>query len=289
MLPVEFDYVAPESLEVAAKLLKDQAGALILAGSHSLIAEIKQGNLTPALLVDLRKITNLQGIDSLDSILKISAMTTYAQVIASVEIQENYPALAEAAKNIGDAQIRNLQTIGDVFAYRDLACDFTAVALALEVTFSTLDVEVSHTLEADKFIQTLFQNNWQPSEIVTSINLPAHITGTGSAYQAFKHPATGYTLCGIAGLIEINNGIVSKCRIAVTGATPHAVRLTQLEAAMQGKAPTTANIAEAAKLAGEGVNNILTDPYASAEYRRHLMEVISKRTLTQAIERTGTV
>ncbi|MDZ7958795.1 MAG: FAD binding domain-containing protein [Aulosira sp. DedQUE10] len=291
MLPVQFDYVAPESLEVAVKLLKDNAGALILAGSHSLIAEMKRGSISPSLLVDLGKISSLRGINRQpDNILQISAMTTYAQVAASQEIQENYPALLEAINNIGDAQIRNWQTIGDVFAYRDIACDLTAVALALEVTFNTLDPDGSHQIEADKFIAASFQSNWQLKEIVTSINLPFDVSGTASAYQAFKHPATGYTLCGIAAAVgQINNGIVGKCRVAVTGATPYAVRLTQVEAAIEGKAATAENIAAASRLAKESVNSLVSDRYASAEYRAHLMEVNTKRTLSRALERIGIV
>lgn len=291
MLPVQFDYAAPESLEVAVKLLKDNAEAVILAGSHSLIAEMKRGSVSPSLLVDLGKISSLRGINhQIGNILQINAMTTYAQVAAAREIQENYPALFEAVNNIGDAQIRNWQTIGDIFAYRDLACDFTAVALVLEASFNTLDTEGSHQIEAAQLIAKSFQSNWQSKEIVTSINLPSDSSRTGSAYQAFKHPATGYTLCGIATAVgQINNGIVGKCRVAVTGATPHAVRLTQVESAIEGKAPTAENIAAASKLAKVSVGSLLSDRYASAEYRAHIMEVNTKRTLTCALERAGIV
>lgn len=291
MLPVQFDYVAPESLEAAVKFLKDNAEALILAGSHSLIAEMKRGSISPSHLVDLGKIRSLRGINHQPgNILQINAMTTYAQVAASREIQENYPALFEAINNIGDAQIRNWQTIGDIFAYRDLACDFTAVALALEATFNTLDTEGSHEIEAAPLIAKAYQNNWQLKEIVTAINLPTDASTKGSAYQSFKHPATGYTLCGIAVAVgEINNGIVGKCHVAVTGATPYAVRLTAVEAAIEGKAPTAENIAAASTLAKASVDSILGDRYASAEYRAHLMEVNIKRTLIRALERVGIV
>ena len=287
MLSVEFDYLAPENLEIAVALLKNQPDSVILAGSYSLISEMKQGNIAPSRLVDLRKISSLKGINFLDAVLKINAMTTYGEVLASLDIKKQYPALF--AKNIGDPQIRNVQSIGDIFAYRDLACDLTAVALAMEATFETIYPEGSHTIEAEELIKVSFQNNWQPKEIITSINLPIQIGGTGSAYQAFKHPATGYTLCGVAALAGVNNGIINKCRIALTGATPYAVRLTEVEAAMEGKAPTEANIEAGATLAQESVNTIIGDRYASAEYRAHLMEVIAKRTLMSAIERAGVI
>ncbi|NET00370.1 MAG: xanthine dehydrogenase family protein subunit M [Sphaerospermopsis sp. SIO1G2] len=283
MLPVQFDYAAPENLDTAVKLLKEKSDAVVLAGSHSLIAEMKQGHIAPSFLVDLSKISELQGINTVEKSLEINAMTTYAQILAFPEIQTNYPALAEVTKSIGDPQIRNQQAIGDVFAYRDLACDLPAASLVLEGSFSTLDTDGSQTHTAAEFIKFCFQENWQPAKIVTSVNFPAPVSGTGSAYQAFKHPATGYTLCGIAALVVFTNGTVSKCRVAVTGATPYPVRLIQVEAALEGKVPTAENITAATKLAGNDVGEILGDRYASAEYRRHLMEVISKRTLIQAV------
>ncbi len=288
MLPVEFEYAAPDNLDTAVRLLKEKFDVVVLAGSHSLIAEIKQGHLSPSFLVDLRKISELQGINTADSSLTINAMTTYNQVLASPEVGTNYLAVTEATQCVGDPQIRNQQTIGDVFAYRDLACDLPAVALVLEATFNTVDPEGSKTHTTEELIKFCFEENWQPAKIITSINFPASVTGTGSAYQAFKHPATGYTLCGIAALVVVSNGTVSKCRVAVTGATPYPVRLTQVETALEGKEATSENIIAAAKLAGNSVDQILGDRYASSEYRRHLMEVISKRTLNEAVNRTNT-
>jgi aerobic carbon-monoxide dehydrogenase medium subunit len=289
MIPVQFEYAAPASLEAAVKLLRDNAGALILSGSHSLIAEMKQGNISPSQLIDLSKIDGLRGIKfQADGILRVNVLTTCAQLAGSGEIQGKYSALGEAAIGIGDAQIRNWQTIGDVFAYRDLTSDLPAIALVFDAVFNTLDTEGNHAVKAEEFIAASFSNNWQSREIVTSIDFPPHVSGSGSAYQAFKHPASNHTLCGVAALVQReSNGTVSKCRVAVTGATPRALRLIQVEAAMEGKVLSPENIAAAAKLAGEGVNAIASDRYASAEYRYHLMEVLAKRTVSLALERSS--
>ncbi|MDV2993779.1 MAG: Carbon monoxide dehydrogenase medium chain [Chroococcidiopsis sp. SAG 2025] len=298
MIPVQFDYAAPATLEAAANLLKENNGAQILAGGHSLLREMKLGRVSPLLLVDLGKIQGLQGIGlnrDPNGVVQIGVMTTYAQTANAFKVKEKYRALAEAASSIGDAQIRNWGRIGDIFAYHDLACDLPAAALVLEATFNTIAPSSHRAILAEEFINASFNIGLEPGEIVTSIDLPPYVTGTNSAYEKFQHPASGYTICGIASLIRrSSSGIVSKCRVAVTGAHTHAIRLRQVEAALEGKAPTTKNIAAAANLATESVSisqeaskvlNSLSNNYISAEYRTHLMGVLTARSLTRATER----
>ncbi len=297
MIPVQFDYAAPASLEEAVKLLKNDERAQILAGSHSLIASLKQGRACPPLLIDLLKIPSLSGIRcEANGLLQIDAMTTLDQVAASREVQENFPALAEAAHSVGDAQIRNWQRTGDLFAYRDLACDLPAVALVLEATFQTVGVSGHHAMGAEELLRLAVESQWILQEIVSSIDFPPCVSWTGTAYQSLRHPASALAICGVAALVEpsANQVSVSKCRVAVTGALSYPIRLPQVEAAMEGKAPTAENIAAAAKLAAENVTTavaareeltILGDLYASAEYRTHLSIVLTKRTLTEATKR----
>src|SRR3712207_2057987 len=117
MIPVQFDYIAPNSLEEAVKLLSQNVGAHILAGGHSLMTKIKLHRMTPSLLVDLRKLQALRGIGRREkAVLRIGAMTTCAEIAASEEVRNNYHALAEAALSIVDPQVRNCSTIGGNFA-----------------------------------------------------------------------------------------------------------------------------------------------------------------------------
>ncbi|HEY9873906.1 MAG TPA: FAD binding domain-containing protein [Candidatus Obscuribacterales bacterium] len=299
MIPVQFDYAAPESLEAAVKLLKENEKAQILAGGHRLLVEMKLNRASPSLLVDLRKIQGLQGVSlprEKDGVLQIGSMTSYAQTAAAPEVRENYRALAEAVDSIGDAQIRNWGTIGDIFAYHDLACDLSAVALALEATFNTIGSSSTRALGADELLTGSFETKLQPGEIVTSIDFPRYVSGTGSAYEKIKHPANGYTICGIAAKVWYSDGVVSQCRVAVTGAMASAMRLPQVEAALSGKAPTAENIAAAAKFATESVPatekhheglTTLLNRYASAEYRAHLCGVLAERAIARASEQAG--
>lgn len=293
MIPVQFNYKAPENLEAATKLLSENQEAQVLAGGHSLIAAIKSGKISPPLLVDLKKIKSLEGIKQEEKgFLKVGAMTAYDKVASTSEIRENYSALAEAANNIGDAQIRNWERIGNIFAYSDLACDVQAVALVLEANFNSVSTSGNHTIVADEFIALGFQREWKLNEIITSLDFPEPTPGSSSAYECIKHPASSYAVCGVAASITIKeNNIISKCRVAVTGATSYAIRLPQVETAIEGKIPTVENIAVGAKLAKENVLetsktheelNIMSDVYASAEYRTHLIGVLTQQVLVRA-------
>jgi carbon-monoxide dehydrogenase medium subunit len=299
MIPVQFDYAAPESLEAAIKLLQEKEGAQILAGGHSLLTQMKLGKISPSFLIDLRKIQSLQGIEirpETNGVLQIGTMTTYAQTAADPEVKEKYHALAEVANSIGDAQIRNWGRIGDIFAYRNLACDLLAVTSALEARFNIVSPKGNYAVSTDELIRSSFQTMQAYGEIVASIDFPPHVIGTGSAYEKFKHPANGYTICGIAVLVRQSpDGIIDKCHVAATGVTDNTIRLHQVETKLEGKAPTAENVEAAAKLATESlsttnkVNDILSsliDHYASTEYRSHLRTILTTRALTRAIERS---
>lgn len=114
------------------------------------------------------------------------------------------------------------------------------------------------------------------------------MAGTGSAYEKFKHPASGYAICGIAATVRpLANGLVRQCRVAVTGAASQAARLRAVEAAMEGHEPTAGNIAAAAKRVRDEELSFTADLHASAEYRAHLTQVLIARAITRAFERAG--
>jgi aerobic carbon-monoxide dehydrogenase medium subunit len=288
MIPVRFDYIAPDSLQEAVQLLSQKVDASVLAGGHSLMPDIKLCRVAPSLLVDLRKLQALRGIEHRESDggLRIGAMTTCAEIAASEEVRSNYRALAEAALSIGDPQVRNCSTIGGNLAYNDPAADLPAVALALEATLNTVGPDGTRAMLADEFIMGSFKTRLAPHEIITSVDLPVHVAGAGSAYEKFKHPASGYAVCGVAVMVEPGaNGTVGKCRVAVTGAASRATRLRAVEATLEGREPTTGNIAAAGHAFDEKLT-FVADLFASAEYRAHLTRVLIERAITRAVERS---
>lgn len=291
MITDRFDYIAPDSLQEAVQLLSQNVGASILAGGHSLMPDIKLRRVAPSLLVDLRKLQALRGIEHRESDgggLRIGAMTTCDAIAASEEVRSNYRALAEAALSIGDPQVRNCSTIGGSLAYNDPAADLPAVALALEAMINTVGPDGTRAMLADEFSTGSFTTRLAPHEIITSVDLPVHVAGAGSTYEKFKHPASGYAVCGVAAMVGPGaNGTVGKCRVAVTGAASRATRLRAVEATLEGQEPTTGNIAAAAGHAFDEELTFVADLFASAEYRAHLTQVLIERALTRAVERAG--
>lgn len=290
MIPVQFDYIAPDSLQEAVQLLSQNAHASILAGGHSLMPDIKRRRTAPSMLIDLRNLQALRQLErrESDGVLQMGAMTTCADIAASEEVRNNYRALAEAVLSIGDPQVRNCSTIGGNLAYNDPAADLPAVALAFEATINTVGPGGPRAMLADALILGSFQTGLAPGEIITSVDFPAHVAGAGSAYEKFKHPASGYAVCGIAASVEpAANGTVSKCRVAVTGAASRATRLPAVEAVLEGQAPTADRIAAAAGRVAHEELTFVADLYASAEYRAHLTQVLVERAITRAVERAG--
>jgi carbon-monoxide dehydrogenase medium subunit len=286
MIPVRLNYAAPESLQEAVQLLSQNAGASILAGGHSLMPDMKLRRVAPSLLVDLRKLQALRGIARRDGGLRLGAMTTCTEIAASEEVRQAYRVLAEAAASIGDPQVRNRSTIGGILAYNDPAADLPAVALALEATLNTVGPDGTRALPAHEFIAGSFKTRLAPHEIITAVDLPVPVAGAGSAYEKFKHPASGYALCGIAALVGLStNGTVGTCRVAVTGAASRATRLRAVEAALGGREPTTGTITAAAGHAFDEELTFVADLFASAEYRAHLTRVLIERALARAVER----
>lgn len=289
MIPVQFDYAAPTSLVTALQLLQDNPGSDILAGGHQMIATLKQGSVSPSLLIDLRKIIDLRGIQpQVDGGIRLGALTTYAEIASSETIKDKYTCLAQAASAIGDAQIRNWETVGAIGAYRDLARDWSAVALVLDAQFQLLGSQGNYTLTTEQLLAAIDPEPKQLRDIVTAIDFTPPGVNSGSAYVVMNNPASSHAVCGIAAYVELTPaGTVAQCRLAVTGATPLAQRLPQIETALEGNTPNPDTLTNIPNLARAGNLKVIGDRYASAQYRTHLIGILSQRALNLAIEQAG--
>ncbi len=289
MIPAPFDYAAPKTLEEAVTLLSQTEGALALAGGQELLTELKLRRMVSPLLVDLRRVPGLQGIGRRkgEDTLYIGAMTTSNELAEHPEVRANALVLAEAAKNMGDAQVRNRATIGGNLAFGSPKADLPAALLVLEATIYVVGPKGPRAIPADQFFLGPSETVLEVGEIITEVRLPLAPASSGSAYQKIKIPANGYPLCGVAAVVEsAKNGAVAKCRVAVTGVSSHPMRLHPVEKALEGQKPTAKNIVAAAKQAGEGLT-CFTDLFGVAEYRANLTCVLSERALTRAVERSA--
>lgn len=284
MIPAQFDYAAPDSVNEVITLLKHSQGARILAGGHDILPQLKLRNLSPSLLIDLRNIGDLEGIaqDTNSNGAHIGPMTTCATIASDTWVRGNAGALAEAAASIGDAQVRNWATIGGNLAYGHPAADLPPAILVLEANIQTTGPDEKRTIEADQFFIDAYQTALSGTEVITSIDLSAPIANSSSVYEKIRIPSNNYPLCGVAARVDLaTDGTVAKCRVAVTGVADFPQRLIGVEADLKGELPDPQNIAQASRAADKGIS-FKTDLYGSSTYRAHLTSVLIERALTRA-------
>ncbi len=282
MYPEQFEYHRPSSVQEAVGLLSGNPDAKILAGGHSLLPAMKLRLAAPAALVDIARLDELKGISASANGATIGGGTTYRELMDSSELAGPYPVVAQACDKIGDPAVRSRGTIGGALAHVDPAADLTAVLLALDATVTAVGSGGERTIGIDDLFVGLLTTSLEPDEIITSVSLPASTANTRQAYEKHSHPASGYAVVGVAVSLEVDGNAVKSARIAVTGAPEYAMRATSAEAALAGQELNADTIAAAAAKATEGLGELNGDVYASAEYRAHLVKVLTKRALTKA-------
>jgi aerobic carbon-monoxide dehydrogenase medium subunit len=287
MYPAGFSYQRATSVQDAIALLAKEPDAKLLAGGHSLLPTMKLRLASPSTLVDLGGVKELRGIRRDGDRIAIGALTTHREIEFSAELKAACPLLPETAAQIGDPLVRNRGTIGGSVAHADPAADFPAALLALGATIQVEGPNGSRTIAADDFFLGLFETALQPNELLTGIRVPAaQPAGTGMAYEKFPHPASRYAIVGVAAVVNVAGGVCRAVRVAVTGAGSHATRLSSLEAALVGKALDEQTLAAACQQV-IAPDDLLSDQFASSEYRAHLAAVLSRRALTRAAARAA--
>jgi carbon-monoxide dehydrogenase medium subunit len=261
-----FDYHKAASLSDAASKLSGNPDAKLLAGGQTLIASMKLRLASPAQLVDLRGVADLRGIKQDGNAITIGAMTRHAEVAGSKEVQQAIPALARLAGGIGDRMLRNAGTLGGSVANNDPAADYPAAVLGLGAMVTTNKRKIA----ADDMFKGMFETALQPGEIITAISFP---TPKRAAYAKFKNPASRYAIVGVF-VADTGSGV----RVAVTGAAPCVFRVPAMEKALSAKFAPDA--VAGIQLPADGLNS---DLHASAEYRAHLVTVMAKRAVEQAL------
>jgi carbon-monoxide dehydrogenase medium subunit len=275
VIPSAFEYTAPDSLDEALQALA--AGgedAKLLAGGHSLIPLMKMRLAAPTLLVDLRKLSDLRGIQPGDEGARIGALTTHAEVSQAPELG----VAAHAAGQIADQQVRNRGTIGGSLAHGDSASDLPAVLLACEGSVVARGPGGEREIAARDLFQGFLTTALADDEIVTEVKLPA-MAGYGFAYDKFTRRAEDWAMVGVCALVKVSGGQVEDVRVSFTNMAAVPIRAQAVEGALRGQGVDA--IASASEHAAEG-----TDPpgdlNATPDYKRHLARVLTRRALQKA-------
>jgi carbon-monoxide dehydrogenase medium subunit len=279
VIPPEFEYAAPASLDDALKALAEGGeDAKVLAGGHSLLPLMKLRLAAPTLLVDLRKVPGPRGAERTNGGWRIGAMTRHADL----QVNRDMGVVAHAASLIADQQVRNRGTIGGSIAHGDPASDLPTVLLALDGTVTIMGAGGSNReVAAGDFFQDYLTTAVGPGEILTEIHLPA-MDGWGHGYEKFNRRAEDWAMVGVVALVKkAGDGSCEDVRIGLThmGSTP--LRATAAENALRGQGLDAQSIATAAEQAADGTEPP-GDLNATPDYKRHLARVLTRRALEQA-------
>ena len=282
MIPVSFTYERATSIDDAIAKMGAGGGKLI-AGGHSLVPLMKLRLSEPGRLIDIARIPGLSGIREVGGRIEIGATTVHDEVATSKLLRDKCPMVAEAAAEIGDAQVRNRGTIGGSIAHADPASDMPAVMVAADAEIEIRGKSGSRTVRASQFFQGFYTVDLQPSEIITAVRFAAV---RSAAYAKLHQRASHYAVVGVGAALDLKGGVIQSARIGVTGATTHAVRLTDVENALAGKKASADVIGAASHNAGSGLADINADLHGSAEYRRAMIPVFTRRALEKALARS---
>ncbi len=286
MIPAQFDYQAPTTIDEALTLLAaNPDDAKILAGGHSLLPAMKLRLAQPALLVDIARIKDLSYIRDDGGQILVGAMTTHYELESSALLKQICPLLPECASHIGDVQVRNKGTIGGSVAHADPAGDWPAAIVALDAEMIAVGKNGERTIKAGEFFVDLMTTALDAGEILREIRVRKPTGRFGHAYQKVRHPASGFAVVGVAVVLQVGaGGECERAGIGVTGVASKAYRAVAAEQALQGQPLNDQTIAAAAAHAADGVD-ANSDLYASEDYRRHLAMVYTKRAITDAFAR----
>jgi len=290
-----FRYERADDLAAAcAALRRHGEDARVLAGGQSLLPMINVGLAAPEVLVDISRVAEAREVTASDGYLRIGALVTHRELIASEVARAAQPLLGAAAAHIGSARIRNRGTLGGSLAHSDPAAELPVVMTALGASYELTDGRAEREVRAEEFSLTVFTTELEPDELLAAARVPVLGPGWGWSFREVSRRRGDFALVSAAALVRsagegggageggAAGGIVVEARLALGGVADRPVRLAAVEAALAG-----ATRDEIAGRVGpiEGISPV-TDTGASAEYRRHLARVLAVQTLEEACARS---
>ena len=283
MIPAEFDYVAPGTLDEVIGLLADRDDeARVLAGGQSLIPLMKLRFAAPALLVDLRRVPGLDAIELRHGFLQIGALACHRALARSPLAAGAFPLLPSTAGQIADPLVRNLGTLAGSLAHADPRGDWGSAMLALQAQLVIRGRAGRRRLAIDEFFRGAFETALEPGEILESVQIPIPRAASAGCYLKLERKVGDYATVAAAVQLELDAGRIQRAGIALTAVGPRNLRAHGAEALLRGAEPTQELFAEAARLAAQ-VCEPTADLRGSVEYKRNVVAVFVKRALAESL------
>ena len=282
MKPPAFDYVTATSVAEAVALLAEHDGAKLLAGGQSLVPMLNFRLLQPTRLVDINAIPGLAEIQPMpDGGVRIGALTRHRTVETSALIAERFPVVTAAMAHVAHLAIRNRGTIGGSLSHGDPAAELPLMAVLLDAQLTVVGPKGSRVIAAQDFFQGALTTALDDTEMLTEIVLPGLPPRTGWGFEEFARRHGDFAIAAAAATLTIETGRCVAARLALIGAGETVLRSPAAEAVLVGQAVTPDVIAAAAEAAQDAADP-RADLQASADFRRHLVAVMSRRALTAA-------
>ncbi|MFQ5519759.1 MAG: FAD binding domain-containing protein [Candidatus Methylomirabilia bacterium] len=287
MKPAQFAYHDPTSVEEALDLLRRYGGeAKVLAGGQSLMPLVNFRLSRPAALVDINRVQALVYLREADGQLRIGALTRQRAIEFSPLVRERLPLLADATTLVGHLPIRSRGTIGGSLAHADPSAEYPAVVTALDGELVVRGLSGERVFRPAEFFVSYMTTALGPEEMLVEVRLPVAPPWSGWAFEEFSRRHGDFAIVGIAALLVAEGARCRVARLAAAGAGPTPIRLRGAEEILEGEGLSERSIEAAAARAAELVEPD-GDIHASAEYRRHLTRVLSRRALRRAAARSG--
>ncbi|MBS7620270.1 xanthine dehydrogenase family protein subunit M [Candidatus Bathyarchaeota archaeon] len=285
IIPFEFEYHSPESLEETVKLLEKYGSeASILAGGTDLLVNMKKRITEPKHLVNIKKIAELNGIVETPEGVRIGATTKLRSIEKSEMVRERLPVLYEAVRLMGSIQVRNMATIGGNLCNASPAADSAIALLALDAKTDIIGQSGLRSIFLSEFFLGPGKTVLRRGEFLTGLSISSLPEGSGSSFLKVGRTSMDIATINIATFLRLRKGVVENCRIALGAVAPIPLRIFRAEDYLKGKAISKDAVEEAAQIVSEDIKPI-TDLRATAEYRRDVSKALTRDALTISWER----
>ncbi len=283
-----FELALPESLDDCLRLLAERGPETkLLAGGTDLLPQMKNGVLMPKRVIDLSGVARVKILESDAKGLRIGAAVPARQLEQDPRVRAGYVSVAESAALVGSVQVRNLATVGGNLCNAAPSADMAPPLVALEAQAVIAGPHGERRVALSDFFTGVRTTVLGPDELLVEIAAPAPGPHSGGSYiRHTPRRERDIAVVGVASQVTLANGVCAKARIALAAVAPTPVRATTAEAALEGRPLTPELIERAAELAAQGAKPI-SDQRGSEDFRRHLVRILTRRTLTAALARAG--
>ena len=284
MIPAQFDYLAPTSVEEALSALTQHGDdAKILAGGQSLLPVLRMRLNAPEVIIDLGRIDRLREIRDEGDTIVIGAMAPYYEILGNASVKQSLTLLHQAITEVADSQIRHRGTLGGALVHADPAGDCGAPTIALEADLVIAGPGGERTVKATEFFEDLFTTAVGEDELLTEIRFAKH-DGWGTHYEKFVRVAHQWPIVSIAAAVKTDGDTISEARIGLVNMGNTPLRASATEQALVGQPATEDGVRAACDLVAEGTNPP-SDLNGDSAYRKHLATVLTRRAVLKAAAR----